>query len=281
MPIVQYSRRIQSAFTLIELLVVVAMIAVLAGILLPALSHATSAAHTTVCKNNLRQIGIALNTYVADHEAYPIFFETDPTRRSQSWSSGVLGPYLGVSIEIDPSNPTAYKGWPNEAVAKIDHGATVLACPGYTRIRGIYAGVFRTAYGYNYEGLDVKQGRPKGLGLGGVTSTANGYLRIDPVRESRVVNPSGMIAVTDSQFSRPSPDYRDGRPSGSPYATPWLARPDVENLLRKRHRTPWNMVFCDGHVEAQTTKQLRADDDASLSRWNNDHLSHRDLLQGP
>src|SRR5262245_49110684 len=64
-------KRLKSGFTLIELLVVIAIIAVLVALLLPAVQQAREAARRSQCKNNLKQIGLAIANYESSFKVYP------------------------------------------------------------------------------------------------------------------------------------------------------------------------------------------------------------------
>ena len=61
----------RKGFTLIELLVVIAIIAILIALLLPAIQAAREAARRTQCKNNMKQLGIALQTYHGIRKVFP------------------------------------------------------------------------------------------------------------------------------------------------------------------------------------------------------------------
>jgi prepilin-type N-terminal cleavage/methylation domain-containing protein len=112
-------RRTHPGFTLIELLVVVAIIAVLLGILLPALSGARLAAKRAVSASNLRQIGAALAMYAEDHMGHPPE-TTHGLPHHRSWIF-TLGRYVADvnEIRICPADPKGPERLANDGTSYI------------------------------------------------------------------------------------------------------------------------------------------------------------------
>ena len=114
-------RKRDVGFTLVELLVVIAIIAILAALLLPAISRVKARAQAAVCLNNLRQWGLATQLYALDHRDFlPPEGAPNPALHAQTgWYIQLplelgLPPYTALtprrSIWICPSNPRRSNG---------------------------------------------------------------------------------------------------------------------------------------------------------------------------
>jgi prepilin-type N-terminal cleavage/methylation domain-containing protein len=105
----------RTAFTLIELLVVIAIIAVLVAILLPAVQQAREAARRSTCKNNLKQIGLALHNYHETVGVFPMAFVATASTGGWSWSAAIL-PYIDQAPRyemLDVNGPRRVFGYWN------------------------------------------------------------------------------------------------------------------------------------------------------------------------
>ena len=157
----------ESALTLIELLMVIAIIGILAALLMPGIIQAKKKAQKAQCINNLHQLDVGLNAFVADRGYYPIF---------PPWIQNVG----------------------HEISDRVDYRKGVWVCPSarwnYSHLPPITNWV-PSSYGYNGYGLIDHNFGDLTLGLGG--RNLNGF-GAPSVGASEVVSPSEMMVIGDS-----------------------------------------------------------------------------------
>jgi prepilin-type N-terminal cleavage/methylation domain-containing protein/prepilin-type processing-associated H-X9-DG protein len=223
-------------FTLIELLVVIAIIAILIGLLLPAVQKVREAAARIKCQNNLKQIGLGLHNYHDANRQFPPGWDF-----ATSWGQlAYLLPYIeqgnlyrGINLALplgDPSNTPAVNTPVNIFLCPSDRENPMPSLGGATNYNGNAGNwvVFVVA-----RGLNDTAPRPNGLfytGSKGLTfaSVTDGTSNTALYSE-RVLGDGNMGQVSPLEDTFNGPNGAPGQPNSADDAYAWCQSVDVTN----------------------------------------------------
>jgi prepilin-type N-terminal cleavage/methylation domain-containing protein/prepilin-type processing-associated H-X9-DG protein len=228
-------------FTLIELLISIAVISLLTSLLLPALHETTGAARSTHCKNNLRQIGVALRGYAEVHSGYMPFHvgEGDMTEKSQSAMFALL-PYC-------EENPLLYR-------CPDDIGSKESSIPFWDTFGSSYKLEGRALSQHAFPERTVREYNPKKGAWENKRKKATPLVVRQWIQHDQGVDVKKII---EGKAQEDQPNGSSQIQLARDFLEPWKLGEVKWNQLRGVYTmhgyhapTHMNVVFVDGHVES-------------------------------